>query len=224
LSLYQKQLTGFAKALVRPEVALVLLDEPLTAVEPAIKWRLRIAVKRAQEELQATMIYVTHDQTEALTFADRVSLLHDGRVLQTGTPAELYEKPQHEEVARFIGSPGMNLVAVEVVDGRLLLRAETQNVPIGVAPGIADGPATLGFRPEWAELSSDLSREGDGLAVRVVATRLAGADAGIAQGFVSITLGTQRAQVWRRLDFDPGAMLQFNLSRHELFRDGWRLS
>ncbi len=224
LSLYQKQLTGFAKALVRPEVALVLLDEPLTAVEPAIKWRLRVAVKRAQEELAATMIYVTHDQTEALTFADRVSLLHDGRVLQTGTPAELYEKPQHEEVARFIGSPGMNLVEVEIVDGRVLLRAESKSVPVGAAPGVADGPATLGFRPEWAELKSDLQRSGDGFAVRVVATRLAGADVGIAQGFVSIALGAQRAQVWRQLDFDPSEPLHFSLARHELFRNGWRLS
>ena len=90
LSLFEKQLVAIGRALVRPEIALVLLDEPLTAVEPATKWQLRRVLKQAQEELDATMIYVTHDQTEALTFADRISVLHEGEILQTGTPADAY--------------------------------------------------------------------------------------------------------------------------------------
>ena len=86
ISLFEKQLVAIGRALVRPDVSLVLLDEPLTAVEPSIKWRLRQTLKRVQEELGVTMIYVTHDQTEALTFAERVSVLADGQILQTGTP------------------------------------------------------------------------------------------------------------------------------------------
>ena len=74
LSLFQKQLVAVGKALVRPDVSMVLLDEPLTAVEPRIKWRLRQTLRRVQADLKVTMIYVTHDQTEALTFADRVSV------------------------------------------------------------------------------------------------------------------------------------------------------
>ena len=79
LSLFEKQMTAIGRALVRPDVALVLLDEPLTAVEPAAKWQLRQALQRVRRELGLTMIYVTHDQTEALTFAERITMLHQGR-------------------------------------------------------------------------------------------------------------------------------------------------
>jgi len=98
LSLFQKQLVAIGRALVRPDVALVLLDEPLTAVEPATKWQLRRVLKQAQEQLGATMIYVTHDQTEALTFADKISLLHRGEILQTATAERLFNKPANEYV------------------------------------------------------------------------------------------------------------------------------
>jgi glycerol transport system ATP-binding protein len=121
LSLFQKQLVAIGRALVRPDVALVLLDEPLTAVEPATKWQLRRVLKQAQEQLGATMIYVTHDQTEALTFADKISLLHRGEILQTATAERLFNKPANEYVAGFIGSPGMNLVPGEVRGGALFV-------------------------------------------------------------------------------------------------------
>ena len=111
LSLFEKQLVAIGRALARPDVAVVLLDEPLTAVAPATKWRLRRALKTVQQELALTMVYVTHDQAEALTFAERITMLHRGSIVQTGTPAELYEAPAHTLVAEFIGSPGMNLVA-----------------------------------------------------------------------------------------------------------------
>ena len=149
LSLFQQQISGFAKAMVRQDTALVLLDEPLTAVEPAAKWRLRQALKDAQAELGSTMIYVTHDQTEALTFADRVGVLHDARLVQLDTPEALFDTPAHEEVARFIGSPGMNLLPVDVRSGVVCCG----DALLGRVTGVADGAATLGFRADWARLS-----------------------------------------------------------------------
>jgi glycerol transport system ATP-binding protein len=138
LSLFQKQLVAIGRALVRPDIAVVLLDEPLTAVEPATKWQLRQVIKAVQRELGATMVYVTHDQTEALTFADRISVMHDGHILQTGSPEVLYNWPDHEHVAHFIGSPGMNLLPGEVADGAYWLAGER----LGAAPEVPQGPCT----------------------------------------------------------------------------------
>ena len=135
LSLFEKQLVAVGKALVLEDVSLVLLDEPLTAVQPKIKWQLRQTLRKVQRDLGVTMIYVTHDQTEALTFADRVSILTDGGILQTGTPAEVYQAPEHEFVGHFVGSPGMNFLP---------------NSALGVSAG-----ERLGFRPEWAVLDDN---------------------------------------------------------------------
>ncbi|MFT7288336.1 MAG: glycerol transport system ATP-binding protein [Halieaceae bacterium] len=129
LSLFQKQLVAVGKALIRPDVSMVLLDEPLTAVEPRTKWRLRQTLRRVQADLKVTMIYVTHDQTEALTFADRVSVLTAGGILQTGTPEQVYASPEHEFIGHFVGSPGMNFLPAEVL-------------------GVKDAER-VGFRPEW---------------------------------------------------------------------------
>ena len=99
---------------MRSDVAAVLFDEPLTVIDPELKWQLRSKLKALHRALDLTMIYVTHDQTEALTFADTVVVMHDGRVVQSGTPAELFDKPAHTFVGYFIGSPGMNIVPAEV--------------------------------------------------------------------------------------------------------------
>src|SRR5260221_1849200 len=103
-----KQKISLGRGLVRSDVAAVLFDEPLTVIDPELKWQLRSKLKALHRELDLTMIYVTHDQTEALTFADTVVVMHDGRVVQSGTPAELFDKPEHTFVGYFIGSPGMN--------------------------------------------------------------------------------------------------------------------
>src|SRR5256884_6236047 len=103
-----KQKISLGRGLVRSDVAAVLFDEPLTVIDPELKWHLRSKLKALHRELDLTMIYVTHDQTEALTFADTVVVMHDGRVVQSGTPAELFDKPAHTFVGYFIGSPGMN--------------------------------------------------------------------------------------------------------------------
>ena len=143
LSLFQKQLVAIGRALMRPDVSVVLLDEPLTAVEPRTKWQLRQSLKRLQEELGVTMIYVTHDQTEALTFADRVAVMADGKILQTASPQEVYEQPAHEFVGFFIGSPGMNFVAID----------SAIPAPMYAASGVDQFAQRIGFRPEWARLA-----------------------------------------------------------------------
>ncbi len=109
-----KQKISLGRGLVRSDVAAVLFDEPLTVIDPELKWQLRSKLKALHRELDLTMIYVTHDQTEALTFADTVVVMHDGRVVQSGTPAELFDRPAHTFVGYFIGSPGMNIVPAEV--------------------------------------------------------------------------------------------------------------
>jgi len=109
-----KQKISLGRGLVRSDVAAVLFDEPLTVIDPELKWQLRSKLKALHRDLDLTMIYVTHDQTEALTFADTVVVMHDGRVVQSGTPAELFEKPAHTFVGYFIGSPGMNIVPAQV--------------------------------------------------------------------------------------------------------------
>src|SRR4030081_4161947 len=105
-----KQKISLGRGLVRAAAAAVLFDEPLTVIDPELKWQLRSKLKALHRDLDLTMIYVTHDQTEALTFADTVVVMHDGRVVQSGTPAELFDKPEHTFVGYFIGSPRLNIV------------------------------------------------------------------------------------------------------------------
>ena len=113
-----KQKISLGRGLVRADVSAVLFDEPLTVIDPALKWELRSKLKRVHRALDLLMIYVTHDQIEALTFADKVVVMNDGRAVQIGTPAELFDRPEHTFVGYFIGSPGMNLLPAEVDGAR----------------------------------------------------------------------------------------------------------
>lgn len=221
LTLVQKQLAAIGKALMRPDVSLVLLDEPLTAAEPEHKWQLRQTLRALQSDLGATMIYVTHDQTEALTFADRVSVLHEGRILQTGTPEALVATPDHEHVGYFVGSPGMNLLDGEVRNGRCLVAGRQ----IGTL-AVADGPCRFGFRPEWASLAAaGAESELQALPVNVRATRTLGTVRDQAHGLVLAE--HQGAEVVTRQDLEGvvegPALVQVDPARLLAFRDGWRL-
>ncbi|MCA1373328.1 MULTISPECIES: ABC transporter ATP-binding protein [unclassified Bradyrhizobium] len=147
-----KQKISLGRGLVRNDVAAVLFDEPLTVIDPELKWQLRSKLKALHRELDLTMIYVTHDQTEALTFADTVVVMHDGRVVQSGTPAELFDKPAHTFVGYFIGSPGMNILPAEVrgrearIDGHVIaLNRSYDNLPAGAK-------IEIGVRPEFVEV------------------------------------------------------------------------
>src|ERR1700740_1892896 len=149
-----KQKISLGRGLVRPARAAGLFGEPLTVIDPELKWQLRSKLKALHRDLDLTMIYVTHDQTEALTFADTVVVMHDGRVVQSGTPAELFEKPAHTFVGYFIGSPGMNIVPAEVrgrearIDGHVIaLNRNYDGLPFGAK-------IEIGVRPEFVEIAA----------------------------------------------------------------------
>ncbi len=149
----QRQRVAIGRAIVRnPKV--FLFDEPLSNLDAALRGQMRIELARLHEELQATMIYVTHDQVEAMTMADKIVVLQSGLVEQVGSPLELYHHPNNLFVAGFIGSPRMNLLPAKIAsaDGGGVAVALPDSAPIGVpvqANGVAPGAAvTLGIRPE----------------------------------------------------------------------------
>jgi glycerol transport system ATP-binding protein len=113
-----KQKISLGRGLVRKDVAAILFDEPLTVIDPQLKWHLRRKLKEIHDQLKLTLIYVTHDQVEALTFAEKVMVMYAGELVQVGTPQELFENPSHKFVGYFIGSPGMNFIPCKV-DGNV---------------------------------------------------------------------------------------------------------
>ena len=150
LSADAKQKISLGRGLVRSDVAAILFDEPLTVIDPHMKWLLRSKLKEIHQQFKLTLIYVTHDQTEALTFADQVVVMHEGAVVQIGTPQELFEKPRHTFVGYFIGSPGMNLIPVRLEGDALV----TDSTPIPVDPAAIQRLSgreklTVGIRPEF---------------------------------------------------------------------------
>ena len=144
-----KQKVSLGRGLVRSDVAAILFDEPLTVIDPHLKWRLRRKLKEIHKRYKLTLIYVTHDQGEALTFADRVVVMHEGQVLQEGTPQELFEVPSHRFVGYFIGSPGMNFLPCRLsAEG-----AEVAGQHLPLARHLSDKARTgqvleVGVRPE----------------------------------------------------------------------------
>ncbi len=150
LSPDNKQKISMGRGLVRDDVNVVMFDEPLTVIDPHLKWKLRSKLKELHQRVQATMIYVTHDQTEALTFADQVVVMQDGEIVQIGTPVELFERPQHTFVGHFIGSPGMNILPTEMRDGRAYLGSH--EIPLE-GPTAVTGAAQIGIRPEFVQIA-----------------------------------------------------------------------
>jgi glycerol transport system ATP-binding protein len=148
-----KQKISMGRGLVRSDVAAILFDEPLTVIDPYMKWQLRRKLREVHEEFRLSLIYVTHDQVEALTFADEVAVMHEGQIVQLGTPQELFERPAHTFVGYFIGSPGMNLMPCEIGPDR----AVVDGMAIPLDPGrttrlAGDGRYELGIRPEFVEI------------------------------------------------------------------------
>jgi glycerol transport system ATP-binding protein len=150
-----KQKISLGRGLVREDVRAILFDEPLTVIDPHLKWQLRGALKRVHRHSRTTMVYVTHDQTEALTFADKVVVMLEGEVVQVGTPQELFEEPAHTFVGYFIGSPGMNVLPA-IVDGTT---AHIGDSAISLAhsyPKFAkETKVEVGIRPEFLRIGSD---------------------------------------------------------------------
>ena len=211
LSPDNKQKISMGRGLVRDDVNVVMFDEPLTVIDPHLKWKLRSKLKELHQRVRATMIYVTHDQTEALTFADQVVVMQDGEIVQIGTPVELFERPAHTFVGHFIGSPGMNVLPCEVSGGV----ARFQGQPVALEGAITgDGGITqIGIRPEFIKLGD----AGLPATVRKVSDvgRHSVVEAMIGDlSIKAITPGPAPQQ---------GDMthLQFQQTQTRLYRDGW---
>ncbi len=163
----QRQRVAMGRAIVR-EPAAYLFDEPLSNLDAKLRVQMRVEIKRLQRSLATTSVYVTHDQMEAMTLADRLVVLNAGRIEQVGTPIELYERPATTFVATFIGSPSMNLLAIPTSSGNWSM---TQTAAI---PATA---ATLGIRPEDLHLIADAHQdEAFTASVKVAAVELVGAE------------------------------------------------
>ena len=145
----QKQLISLGRGLVREDVAAVLMDEPLTVIDPDLKFKLRRKLKEINAKYKTTLIYVTHDQNEAMTFADNIIVMNEGNVVQIGTPKELFEKPKTTFVGYFIGSPAMNIYPCDAVSddevsiGGLKLKVNTK------LPDSQKSNLKLGIRSEY---------------------------------------------------------------------------
>ena len=162
----QRQRVALARALVRQPAAF-LMDEPLSNLDAKLRAHMRDELAGLHRRLGATFIYVTHDQTEAMTMSDRIALMEGGRILQLGTPAELYERPDSLAVARFIGTPTINVVPA-AIDGGGQIGA------FGYRQGLvceqARGSCTLGIRPE------DVRFAAEGMPARLMRSEIHGAD------------------------------------------------
>ena len=144
-----KQKISLGRGLVRTDVAAVLFDEPLTVIDPHLKWLLRRKLKQIHQELRLSLIYVTHDQTEAMTFADRIVVMTHGEVVQEATPEELFERPAHRFVGYFIGSPGMNFIPARWHDDAAWIDGIRVATDSRTASPIA--APLVGVRPEQLE-------------------------------------------------------------------------
>mgnify|MGYP000061047745 CR=1 FL=1 len=142
----QRQRVAMGRALVR-DPKLFLFDEPLSNLDAKLRVEMRTEIKKLHQSLGASMVYVTHDQIEAMTLADRVVVMKEGVVQQVGSPTEIYDRPANAFVASFIGNPAMNLIEGLVSNG--VFSAEHTQIEVGEVP---DGPVTLGFRAEDAQV------------------------------------------------------------------------
>lgn len=154
----QQQRCALARAIVR-KPRLFLLDEPLSNLDAKLRIETRAELKRLQRSLGVTAVYVTHDQEEAMTVADRMAVFMEGQIMQIGTPKEIYRRPQSVGVAAFIGTPPMNLMPAQWVGGQVQFLG--QSIPLNAGAGIPDADVILGVRP------GDLQLDTQGLPAQV---------------------------------------------------------
>ena len=149
-----KQKISLGRGLVRSDVSAVLFDEPLTVIDPHLKWQLRRKLKQIHRELKLTLIYVTHDQVEALTFAEEVVVMTRGKAVQVGSAEALFEQPAHTFVGHFIGSPGMNFLPARSAGDSL----EVAGTTITALRQLPDGDIKIGIRPEYLRMAEPSSQ------------------------------------------------------------------
>ncbi|MFK7944417.1 MAG: ABC transporter ATP-binding protein [Paracoccaceae bacterium] len=208
-----KQKISLGRGMVREDVSAILFDEPLTVIDPHMKWELRTQLKELHRQFGHTMIYVTHDQTEALSFADKVVVMLNGEVLQLGTPQELFECPAHTFVGYFIGSPGMNVLPAEISGAEARVNGTT--IQLGQGYDLT-GPVEIGVRPEHTRIAAsglpvEIERVEDIGHHRIVRARHGATELNaILPEAGEVPAGTVH------LAFDPAAT--------HVYADGWRVS
>ncbi len=211
-----KQKISLGRGLVRDDVNVIMFDEPLTVIDPHLKWQLRSKLKELHHRIQTTMIYVTHDQTEALTFADQVVVMHDGEVVQIGTPEELFEQPQHTFVGHFIGSPGMNVLPCTFENGSAVFGGRRLAIDNATGQDLSSKTLELGVRPEFVRFDRD------GIPVQIEKISDAGryriVDARHGDHRINLLIGDDDAVPVDdvKLAFDP--------AQTRLYADGWLVS
>jgi len=209
-----KQKISLGRGMVRDDVNAILFDEPLTVIDPHLKWELRTQLKSLHREFGHTMIYVTHDQTEALTFAEKVVVMHDGRVVQIGTPRELYETPAHSFVGYFIGSPGMNFFPVSIAGNKAQINGRT--IKLSHNYGEPTGSLRLGIRPEFIEL-----KKGGELPVQIKRVQNVGRHKFISATVFDVDINIVADEGFE-LETDM-THIEFNPDKINIFCDDWRL-
>lgn len=210
-----KQKISLGRGLVRKDVAAILFDEPLTVIDPHLKWQLRRKLKEIHKQFKLTLIYVTHDQTEAMTFADKIVIMYDGALLQIGAPEELFEDPAHTFVGYFIGSPGMNLIPCTVQNGVAILDCGKIQLDPDVASRAGAGEFHIGIRPLYLQIL-DTERPGT-LPGRITTVENEGSTQ-----IVTVEAGCTRLKVrvpeGRSIPADS-CWVAFPMERTKLFRD-----
>ncbi len=207
-----KQKISMGRGLVREDVHVIMFDEPLTVIDPHLKWTLRSKLKELHQRVGLTMIYVTHDQTEALTFAEQVVVMDAGEVVQIGTPVELFERPAHTFVGHFIGSPGMNVLPCEVNNGAAFFAGAQVEIGEGIGDTAGAKRLELGVRPEHVRLAdegipAEVVKVADGGRYRIVELEAAGHRINMLAAGEAVPEGRVH------LGFDP--------ERTRVYADGW---
>jgi multiple sugar transport system ATP-binding protein len=193
----QRQRVALARAIVR-EPAVFLMDEPLSNLDAKLRVSTRAQIKNLQHELKVTTIYVTHDQIEAMTLADRVVVMDRGEIQQIGTPTDIYDRPANTFVAGFIGSPAMNLIPGHIEAGTFF----APGVRIAGLDGRLRGPVTLGFRAEDATLGT----AGGDIAAPVFTIELLGDETMVSIRSGAALVAVKAAKNYRAAIGDPVSM------------------
>ncbi len=208
-----KQKISLGRGLIRADVNAILFDEPLTVIDPHLKWVLRYKLKELHQKVGSTMIYVTHDQTEALTFADQVVVMHEGVVVQVGTPIELFEKPQHTFVGHFIGSPGMNVLPCTLENQTALFDGQQVLTANQGQPKDSNATLEIGIRPEFVRFTKQ------GIPVEIVSVSNNGRHQIVETRHEQTTIRLLLAEDEQVMQENP--QLHFEVEHTYLYADGW---
>lgn len=217
LTANEKQLVSLGRGLVREDVAALLMDEPLTIIDPQLKSDLRRRIKQANQQTRHTMIYVTHDQNEAMTFADEVLVMQSGRVIQCGSAKELFENPCNTYVGNFIGAPGMNFMPAEWVGERLGVSGVAL-FPTNATEGLPEScQFQVGIRPEHITFAAH-----DSSAIPATVTDVQDHGAVLVVG---LSVGSTKVKIKVKVPRNTaipadGAHLVFPAKRLRLYADG----